>query len=69
MMTGNNDANKPMAERMYNPAKPNMERLTVLANMLAREVKEEDTTPSGNGGSSFPRTFPLISVISIPWMW
>ena len=39
-MTGNNDANKPAQERMYNPAKPNMERLTKLAAMLADEARE-----------------------------
>ena len=53
-MTGNNDANKPAAERMYNPAKPNMERLAVLAAMLAKEVKEEDVTRPVTAAAAFP---------------
>lgn len=63
MMTGNNDANKPMAERMYNPAKPNMERLTVLANMLAREVKEEDTTRPVTAAVAFPELSTYLGYI------
>lgn len=53
-MTGNNDANKPAAERMYNPAKPNMERLAVLAAMLAKEVKLEDDTRPVTAAAAFP---------------
>ena len=53
-MTGNNDANKPEAERMYNPAKPNMERLAPLAAMLAKEVKEEDDTRPVTAAVAFP---------------
>lgn len=53
-MTGNNDANKPAAERMYNPAKPNMERLSALAAMLAKEVKEEDATRPVTAAVAFP---------------
>ncbi len=41
-MTGNNDANKPAAERQYNPDKPNMERLSVLSKMLADAAKALD---------------------------
>ena len=33
-MTGNNDANKPAAERVYNPDRPNAERLKALAPCL-----------------------------------
>ena len=43
-MTGNNDANKPAAERQYDPNKPNAERLAVLARRLAAWVKEVDAT-------------------------
>ena len=53
-MTGNNDANKPAAERQYNPDKPNMERLAVLAKELVRIVKEEDTTRPVTLASAFP---------------
>lgn len=52
--TGNNDANKPAAERMYNPAKPNMERLATLAAMLAKEVKDEDATRPVTAAAAFP---------------
>ncbi len=38
-MTGNNDANKPASERMYNPDKPNMERLAPVAKELSSIVK------------------------------
>ncbi|MCC2732530.1 hypothetical protein LK486_18725, partial [Fusicatenibacter saccharivorans] len=37
-MTGNNDANKPAAERVYNPDRPNAERLKALSSMLAYEL-------------------------------
>ena len=53
-MTGNNDANKPAAERQYNPDKPNMERLTTLAKELVRIVKEEDDTRPVTVASAFP---------------
>ena len=41
-MTGNNDANKPAAERQYDPAKPDMRRLLPIAEELSRIVKSED---------------------------
>ena len=53
-MTGNNDANKPAAERQYDPAKPNMERIAVLAKELVKIVKEEDTTRPVTAASAFP---------------
>ena len=53
-MTGNNDANKPAAERIYNPDKPNMERLAGLAKELVSIVKEEDTTRPVTLASAFP---------------
>ena len=53
-MTGNNDKNKPAAEREYNPNKPNMERLAVLAKELASIVREEDNTRLVTLASAFP---------------
>jgi len=41
-VTGNNDLNKPESERLYNPAKPNAERLPVIASALAGIVKKCD---------------------------
>src|SRR5690606_22416969 len=43
-MTGNNDANKPAAERKYDPNKPNAERLVTISKRLVKYVKECDTT-------------------------
>ena len=53
-MTGNNDANKPAAERAYNPSRPNTERLTSLAAMLSKEVRETDTTRPVTLAAAFP---------------
>ncbi|MGI6107585.1 MAG: glycoside hydrolase family 2 TIM barrel-domain containing protein [Lachnospiraceae bacterium] len=40
-MTGNNDANKPASERLYDPDKPDASRLPVLAAKLAAVVRRE----------------------------
>ena len=40
-MTGNNDANKPEAERRYDSDKPNMERLSRIASRLTEIVRQE----------------------------
>ncbi|GLX68754.1 glycoside hydrolase family 2 TIM barrel-domain containing protein [Paenibacillus glycanilyticus] len=53
-MTGNNDANKPAAERQYDPNKPNAERLAVIARRLAKAVKECDTTRPVTAALAFP---------------
>lgn len=53
-MTGNNDANKPAAERMYNPDKPNAERLSVLAAHLAGIVKSLDDSRPVTLAAAFP---------------
>lgn len=53
-MTGNNDANKPESERMYDPNKPNAERLAVIAKKLVSWVKECDTTRSVTAALAFP---------------
>jgi hypothetical protein len=41
---GNNDAGKPKAERLYDPDRPDIRRLTTIANRLARIVREKDPT-------------------------
>jgi len=43
-VTGNNDANKPAQERLYDANKPNAERLAVLSQKLVAIVKELDAT-------------------------
>lgn len=53
-MTGNNDANKPESERMYDPNKPNAERLAVIAKKLVAWVKECDTTRPVTAALAFP---------------
>jgi len=53
-MTGNNDANKPAQERIYNPDKPNMERLSTIAKRLAEIVRENDTTRPVLVAAAFP---------------
>lgn len=53
-MTGNNDANKPAAERMYNPDKPNMERLAPIAAKLAGIVRRYDATRPVTLAAAFP---------------
>lgn len=53
-MTGNNDANKPEIERMYDSNKPNAERLAVIAKKLVSYVKECDTTRPVTAALAFP---------------
>lgn len=53
-MTGNNDKNKPAAERMYNPDKPNMERLAIIAKKLSDIVKQYDSTRPVTLAAAFP---------------
>ncbi len=54
VMTGNNDANKPSAERVYDPNKPDARRLTTLARELVSIVKEQDTTRPVTAALAFP---------------
>lgn len=53
-MTGNNDHNKPEIERMYDPNKPNAERLAVIAKQLVKWVKECDNTRPVTAALAFP---------------
>lgn len=62
-MTGNNDANKPAAEKEYNPDKPNAERLTAIINMLIKEVKEEDDTRPATVAAAFPELTTQLGFI------
>ena len=43
-VTGNNDANKPASERIYDANKPNAERLVPIAKRLVSIVKRYDLT-------------------------
>ncbi|MDD7738897.1 MAG: glycoside hydrolase family 2 TIM barrel-domain containing protein [Lachnospiraceae bacterium] len=62
-MTGNNDANKPAAERVYSPDRPNAERLAVLARMLTEEVKRVDTTHPVTLAAAFPELSSRIGFL------
>lgn len=53
-MTGNNDANKPKEERVYNPDRPCSDRLSVIAEYLSKIVKETDSTRPVSLASAFP---------------
>lgn len=68
-MTGNNDANKPAAERQYDADKPNMKRIAVIAGQLAAIVKEEDGSRPVTVAAAFPELsaelgfFDALSVV------
>lgn len=51
---GNNDANKPKAERMYDDRKPDAGRLAVVAKRLVDIVHAIDTTRPVTSALSFP---------------
>jgi beta-galactosidase len=53
-MTGNNDKDKPAAERQYNPNKPNALRLVSIAKDLTEIVKREDNSRPVTLASAFP---------------
>lgn len=54
IMTGNNDTNKPAQERVYDPNKPNAERLVTIAKRLVKYVKECDTTRPVTAALAYP---------------
>lgn len=68
-MTGNNDANKPEAEKQYDSNKPNMERIRVLAAELAAIVRQEDESRPVTVAAAFPELssrlgfFDALSVV------
>lgn len=53
-MTGNNDANKPAAERRYDANKPNALRLVDIAADLEEMVRQEDATRPVTLAAAFP---------------
>lgn len=62
-MTGNNDNNKPAAERQYDPNKPNAKRLSYLAKKLTDIVKENDATRPVSAAVAFPELSTKIGYI------
>jgi beta-galactosidase/beta-glucuronidase len=53
-MTGNNDKNKPAAERQYNPSRPDASRLGYLSKKLCAIVKKADPTHPVTLAAAFP---------------
>ena len=53
-MTGNNDAHKPKAERIYDPSRPDMRRLTTIARRLADIVRRNDPSRPVTIAAAFP---------------
>ncbi|MEK4565996.1 glycoside hydrolase family 2 TIM barrel-domain containing protein [Alkalihalobacillus sp. FSL R5-0424] len=53
-MTGNNDKDKPVEERRYDPNKPNAERLVSISKRLVAFVKELDTTRPVTAALAYP---------------
>lgn len=53
-MEGNNDANKPAEERIYNPNRPDTRRLTSIAKELSAIVNREDPTRPSTLAAAFP---------------
>ncbi|NLM11188.1 MAG: DUF4982 domain-containing protein [Clostridiaceae bacterium] len=54
LVTGNNDRNKPVSERLYDPNRPNAERLVKIAKRLVSIVKKLDTTRPVTAALAFP---------------
>ena len=61
-MTGNNDVNKPAAERQYNPHKPNAERMVTLAKALVACTQKEDTTRPVTMALAFPELSAQVGI-------
>ncbi|NLL76850.1 MAG: glycoside hydrolase family 2 protein [Clostridiales bacterium] len=62
-MTGNNDADKPAAERVYDPYKPNAKRLAALAKHLTQIVKQEDSTRPVTMALVFPELSAKLGIL------
>jgi beta-galactosidase/beta-glucuronidase len=63
LVTGNNDANKPEQERIYDPNKPNAQRLATLACELAATVRLYDATRPVTSALSLPELSSLSLLI------
>ena len=63
-MTGNNDANKPAAERQYDPAKPDMRRLLPIAGELSSIVKSEDESRPVTMALAYPELSAKLGMLA-----
>jgi len=64
-VTGNNDKNKPAAERRYDPGRPNAERLVTIAKNLCELVKQNDATRPTTAGLAFPELSNITGLCSV----
>ncbi len=64
-MTGNNDNNKPAKEMEYDPNKPNMERLAVIAKELADIARDEDPTKPVTAAAAFPELSSKLGFLDV----
>ena len=64
-MTGNNDKNKPEAERFYDPKRPNTERLLPVGKNLYEIAKAIDSTRPVTFASAFPELSAEIGLVDI----
>lgn len=62
-MTGNNDANKPEAERVYDRNRPDIRRLTTIANELIDIVKARDSSRPVTFAAAFPELSSLTGLL------
>ncbi|WP_062049112.1 glycoside hydrolase family 2 TIM barrel-domain containing protein [Bacillus sp. JCM 19034] len=61
-MTGNNDKDKPVEERQYDPNKPNAERLVSISKKLVNYVKEMDMTRPVTAALAYPELSNLTGL-------
>lgn len=62
LATGNNDANKPINERVYDPDRPSAHRLVKVAQTLRDIVKKLDTTRPVTAALAFPELSNIIGL-------
>ncbi|MCI7791431.1 MAG: DUF4982 domain-containing protein [Lachnospiraceae bacterium] len=64
-MTGNNDTDKPEAERQYDSNKPNAERLITIARELTAIAKSEDESRPVTMALAFPELTARLGIYDI----
>ncbi|MGO4936073.1 glycoside hydrolase family 2 TIM barrel-domain containing protein [Fundicoccus sp. Sow4_H7] len=64
LMVGNNDASKPEQERIYNPNRPNANRLVEIATNLTSIVKNIDKTRPVTLAAAFPELSSITGLLN-----
>ena len=62
-MTGNNDKDKPIEERQYNPLRPDASRLSYLSRKLSDIVKKTDNSRPVTLAAAFPELSATIGFL------